>query len=101
MGQGFHNVHKGRHKEPQKRALDKLMYGIGLIAPVMTIPQLLQIWQNHKTQGVSITTWAAYAFVAALWLVYGLIHKEKPIILTNVLLVIVDIGIVVGILLLK
>lgn len=82
-----------------KHFLDRLIYVIALIAPLMTIPQMLEVLLQHKTQGVSLSTWGAYAGVSGLWVLYGLQHKEKPIILTNLLLFIFDTSIVVGVLL--
>jgi uncharacterized protein with PQ loop repeat len=92
---------KRRHKNDQgKKAggTERLMYGIALIAPIMTIPQAMQVWFDHRVQGVSITTWGAYAAVSCLWLVYATIHKERPLVLTHCLLIIVDTSIVLGVL---
>lgn len=97
MAHVFYKPHK-KNNSP-KHFIDKLIYPIAVIAPIMTIPQLVQIIVSKKVQGISITTWGAYATVSALWVIYGLIHKEKPIILTNVLLFILDFLIVVGVLL--
>jgi len=84
-------------KKKEKKVLDKLIYPIGLISPVMTIPQLADVWLQ-KDGGVSIATWASYAFVSFFWILYGLHHREKPIVLINCLLFILDASIVYGVL---
>lgn len=108
MGQGQYKPHLKNHSgkknsnhSAKARVMDDLMYVVALIAPIMTIPQLLQIWTQKSTQGVSITTWGAYALVSGLWLIYGIVHKEKPFILTQFLLLILDSLIVIGVLFYK
>ena len=67
------------------------------MAPLVTLPQVITIWISHDVSGVSALTWGSYAVVAAFWLVYGFLHKEKPIIIVNAALIILQISIVVGI----
>ena len=101
MVQGFHPItHHAKHLKTHSTAgklFDKTMYAIALIAPIMTIPQLLQVWVQRQTQGVSLDTWGAYAFVSGLWFVYGILHKDKIIILANILLLVLDSTIVIGV----
>lgn len=101
MSQGLHHLqkHPTKHHITLLKFFDKSMYIIALIPPVMTIPQLLTIWLQHKTLGVSLSTWAAYCFSSTLWFVYGLLHKDRPLTLTNFLLLALDGAIVVGVLL--
>jgi uncharacterized protein with PQ loop repeat len=108
MGQGQYRPHfknhsgkKGSKHGAKAKIMDDLMYVVALIAPVMTIPQLLQIWNHKGTQGVSLLTWGAYALVSGLWLIYGIVHNEKPFILTQFLLLILDSLIVIGVLFYK
>jgi len=101
MAQGFHKVHPKKHTTSHKAAgkmFDKAMYVLALIAPAMTIPQLLEVWEHHKSAGVSVATWGAYTFVTFLWLTYGILHKEKQLILVNCLLFLLDGSIVIGVL---
>lgn len=100
MAQGHHYIK--RHKHSPRNAFftsfDKFMYIVAFIAPVMTIPQFLDVWVHHQTQGVSLATWSAYALGSALWLVYGALHKDKILVLGNILIVGLDAAIVVGVL---
>jgi|SRR3989344_972802 len=98
MGQGYYRSHKTHSKNASKKYLiDHVMFIIALVAPIMTIPQLLEIWVNRKVAGVAVATWAAYTFVSFMWLWYGIVHKEKPVILTNLLLLVFDALIVLGV----
>lgn len=77
---------------------DKLVLPVALIAPFMTLPQVFEVWGKGKVDGVSPITWFGYALGSGLWVVYGLIHKEKPLTIANFLLVVFDISIVIGVL---
>lgn len=91
--------YKPRHlKEESERFFDKFIVPLALITPFMTIPQVLAVWVKGSVEGVSILTWLGYAVGSGFWVVYGLIHKEKPLTIANFLLFIFDIAIVIGVL---
>ena len=93
MGQTFHKSHKGNN-----HLIDELIYIVAFIGPLMTIPQVTTIWLERKVEGISIITWSSYVVLAIFWISYGLIHKEKPIILANFLFLFVNTTIVIGVL---
>lgn len=88
-------------KKKERKLLDELIYPIGLIAPIMTVPQLVDVWNKPANGSVSILTWGAYAFVSFFWIIYGLFHREKPIVLINCLLLVLNLLIVYGVLINK
>lgn len=106
MNQVLHNVHQRKRihlkKEPYphpdkfKRLMDKLAYAGGGLGLVFTLPQLTKIWIDKTASGVSAISWMAYAVGAIFWVIYGIAHKEKPIILTYSIWIILDILIVIG-----
>lgn len=79
--------------------MDRSIYVVGVLGPAMTIPQLFKIWVEKNAAGVSLLSWSAYLLCAVFWLIYGLMHKEKPIIVTYTLWIVLEILIVVGIIL--
>lgn len=85
------------HKDKWKRIMDRLIYVVGIVGPIMTIPQLLKIWVEQNASGVSVSSWIAYAICSFFWLIYGIMHKEKPIIITYALWIILDVFIIIGI----
>lgn len=93
------NLSKQQKHRKKQVFFDKFMYFIAFLGPFMIIPQIIQVWMYKQTQGVSLVTWAAFAFISTCWVVYGYIHEEKPIILTNFLLAIANFAVVVGVLL--
>ncbi|MBL8159089.1 hypothetical protein JNJ66_01395 [Candidatus Saccharibacteria bacterium] len=62
--------------------LDKAIIVLGLLNTVATLPQVLQIWIGRDASGVSLFSWAYYVVFAVLLLIYGIAHREKPIIVT-------------------
>ncbi len=109
MEKGLHHYHQRKrlhekkekypHPDKWKRIMDKLIYVVGIIGPLTSIPQMINIWVYGMIEGVSVITWAALAVVAFFWVIYGVMHRERPIIVAHGLWVIFDILIVLGVLL--
>jgi len=85
------------HPKKWKRIVDKMIYIAGFFVLAMTIPQLIKIWIEQNAAGISIITWSAYLLGAIAWLIYGIAHKEKPIIMIYSIWIILDILIITGI----
>ena len=83
------------HPDKLKRAVDNFSYIVGVIGPLLTIPQIYRIWFYQEAAGVSLVTWSGFVVVAVFWLMYGLLHKEKPLIMTYILWIVLQ-GIVVA-----
>ena len=80
-----------------KRVFDEFMYVVGILAPLALIPQVIQVWSGDAS-GVSLFTWAMLGVATSFWLAYGIIHKEKPIIVTNCLALVLNFSVVAGVL---
>ena len=103
---GLHHFHRRKriyvnhepypHPDKWKRLVDNLIYVVGVIGPIMTVPQILKVWIDKNASGISIISWIAYSIMAMFWITYGIMHKEKPIIVTSGLLFITDLLVVVG-----
>lgn len=88
-------------KSPSFRLItlvDKCIYGIGLIAVLANMPQLWNIWVVKNSAGVSLISWTGFLVGSLFWFCYGLLHKEKPIMVINAFLIVVQGGIVLGLL---
>jgi uncharacterized protein with PQ loop repeat len=83
--------------DKKKNLVDKLIYIVIFIAPIMTIPQIIKIWVEKNASGLSIISWTTYALGSMLWLSYGFLHKEKPLIISHTIWTILHIMIIVGI----
>ena len=73
----------------------------GLVAGICTtisfLPQVLKIWRTKSVNDLSLSMFLIFTFGVSNWLVYGLIIKEKPIILANTVTLILCLLILIGI----
>jgi|SRR3989344_492276 len=92
-----HPVHK-KHTTIFHKALNAVIMVVATASPLITIPQLSDIYIKKTASGVSSITWLAYIFTSAIWFSYGIIHREKVIILNGILGVILGATIFFGIL---
>lgn len=102
-----HLVHEHTDKENERfkkihekrwiQFIDKYIYLVAMVSIVMTLPQVYDIWVLHKAAGVSAISWATYGTMSAIWVAYGRGHKEKVIMFSNAIWVVLDLFIVVGV----
>lgn len=91
-----HHVARSKRKT-KATAIDKWVYFAVVFGPLMTLPQVYDIWYAGKTEASAIT-WGAYTIIAVIWLLYGIKHKTKPIIAVQSIWILLDLAIVIGIL---
>lgn len=84
-----------KHATKWQKIMDKLIYVVALIWPILTIPQVWMVWVEKNSAWLSLFTWTAYVVSPTLWLIYGIVHKEKAIIFSNILWIIVDMAVLV------
>ncbi len=101
----FHLRHRPDHTQEGRTHLihfmDSLVYVGGFAGILVTIPQLGQVWINQKVEGLSLITWTGFLIGTLFWLAYGIVHKAKPIIYTNIAYTLINLMIVIGILTFK
>ncbi|MFA0961960.1 SemiSWEET transporter [Roseivirga sp. BDSF3-8] len=60
---------------------------IGLLAATLTtfsfVPQVLHTLRTNDTRGISLGMYSAFVIGIALWLIYGIVKNDLPIILAN------------------
>jgi len=109
MKNHFHHLHKRKriykklekypHPSRSFRILDKIVLVIAFLFPLIELPQLLEIYIKKSAQNVSIITWSFFVLFGIPWIIYGIVHKEKPIVILYALWIIIDSLIVLGIVL--
>ena len=62
--------------------LDRFLIVVAVIVPLITLPQILQIFIFKSAMGVSSLSWGLYALFNIPWLIYGLVHKNNPIVIS-------------------
>ena len=76
----------------------RMAYAAGLIGPFTALPQAVYIWTSHQAAGVSLCSAVGFTAVAGIWLAYGIVLRQGPIVLSSMLWVILDLVIVSGVL---
>ncbi len=87
------------YKSKFKNFIDRVIYPVALLGPIVTVPQFLDVWTSKDASGLSLLTWSSWVVISVFWLIYGMLHKESPIIFANILWILVQGGTVLGILL--
>jgi MtN3 and saliva related transmembrane protein len=55
----------------------------GFLTTIAFIPQVLKIWKSKSARDVSLPMFVAFTIGVALWLAYGILNQELPIIVWN------------------
>lgn len=80
-----------------KKELDYVGYAIIFLSLAFTAPQVMMIFENESAEDVSLITWVGYTILGFWWLFYGIERGVKPIILSSLLHIGVDVIVVYGI----
>jgi uncharacterized protein with PQ loop repeat len=83
----------------QMSGLDLLIYFAAIAGPLALLPQVFKLYTSHDAAGLALPTWLMFGALNSLWIFYGYKHKEKPIVITNSMLLVLNFTIVFGILL--
>jgi MtN3 and saliva related transmembrane protein len=60
-----------------------LGYLAGFLTVVSFIPQVVRTWRTKETKDLSVKTFTILVAAGALWLVYGILTSDWPVIATN------------------
>ncbi len=96
----LHHAHTCACPPPEtssKKFINKLAYFAAATAPLGTIPQLIDIWIKKQTAGVSPLSWIIFDIYSIVWLIYGVSHKEKPIVVSSILWLVFQTAVFVGV----
>ena len=69
---------------------------VGIVAPFSTLPQIAKIFALHNAAGVSLITWSAYALFDLPWILYGMAHRSRPIVISYCLWAVTNLLVVGG-----
>jgi len=77
--------------------MEGLIDGIGLVAGLLTttafIPQVWKIYRTKSGKDISGRMFSLFSFGIVLWLVYGILLRSVPLILSNVVTLILSLTI--------
>lgn len=79
------------------RFIDRFVYVVAFVGPIMTLPQLKVVWIDRLVEGLSLWSWGTYFLLSAFWLYYGISRKDKAIIFSQILWLLLYASVIVGI----
>jgi MtN3 and saliva related transmembrane protein len=64
-----------------------LVTAIGLAAAALTtlsfLPQVVKVWRSRRADDISLGMYGLFCVGIVLWLAYGLLTRDLPIVLAN------------------
>ena len=61
-----------------------LGYLAGFLSVASFLPQVVRTWRTKQTKDLSVVTFVLLITAGALWITYGVLESDRPVILTNV-----------------
>jgi uncharacterized protein with PQ loop repeat len=83
---------------PGLRFLDGVAFVNGFVGPLTSLPQVHMIITTHQTAGVSLLTWWLFVASAMLWLVYSIVHRAWPVMISAILSIVVELAVIAAVL---
>lgn len=106
MSDGLHHLHSRKrlhknleqypHPDAFKHFVDKLVYFVGIVGPLMLGPQVYKIWSTKDASSISLLSFSVFILVNITWFTYGFVHKEKALVMTYTLWAIMNSLVVIG-----
>jgi MtN3 and saliva related transmembrane protein len=80
---------------------ESLVTIVAIAEPFVAVPQIIEIFKNKDAKSVSLITWFFYTITTMIWLIYGISIKSKPLIITSILALIIDVILIISVLIFK
>lgn len=65
-------------------------YFAGLLTVASFLPQVIRTWRTKQTRDLSLGMFALLVTASSLWIIYGIIIEDWPVILTNLGMVVLN-----------
>lgn len=63
---------------------DWIGYAAGTLTTLSFLPQVIKTWQSRSAKDISLAMFLMFCIGVSLWIVYGALHQDLPVILANV-----------------
>ena len=75
--------HMNREAVAKKLHWSKIIWLVSIINPLMTLPQLVQLWVTRETAGLSLVFLGILIFVQAGFSLHGFFTRNRFILISN------------------
>ncbi len=86
-------------KKQEKTLINRTCALFAVLMPLTTIPQIFLLYSTKDASGLSLAMWLLYSIGCIPFLLFGIMYKHWQLIVLNVLWLIVQSIMIVGILL--
>ncbi len=86
-----------KSKISNKKIVGTSMLFVGVLMPLTQLPQIVTLYTTKVTTGLSLETWLMYLVLCCVPIIYGIVYKLPPLIISNVLWTIVNLVVIIGI----
>jgi uncharacterized protein with PQ loop repeat len=60
--------------------MDKIVYLAGIVSLLIMLPQLKLVYMEKNASGLEPITWIVLTIMDIPWIIYGVVHKERPLV---------------------
>ena len=100
------NHDTGKHQKAKKTIaikkasrpmlVDRLTYLAAIVEPLFSLPQAIELYRNKSAGSVSILAWLGFECMTLIWIWYGIVHKDKMILIYQTLFFVIDGSVLAG-----
>jgi len=77
------SVHKLVKTTNKGKVIDFSAYFVGVVGNFAVVPQIIKAWRG-PSPGLAVTTWLLFMAIGTVWLLYAVKHKQRPLIIAQV-----------------
>jgi uncharacterized protein with PQ loop repeat len=67
------------------RPIEKLMYVVSLAYPLTAVPQIIKVYSTQNVESLALLSWVLYVIFGAIFVIYAISEKLKPLIIEGTL----------------
>jgi uncharacterized protein with PQ loop repeat len=86
-------IHLSKNKK--RKIIDSMAYFVGVFGNIAVLPQIIKAWQSDAP-GLAVLTCIMFIFFGLIWLAYAIVHKQKPLIVAQIVSLSCNVAVVLG-----
>jgi len=63
---------------------DLIGYAAGTLTTLAFLPQVIKTWRSQSAKDISLSMFLMFCVGVFLWIVYGVLNSDPPVIIANV-----------------
>lgn len=95
MSRHSHTFDLRMSKKKRLALIDRVAIVASFMYPLTGVPQVIEVLGGN-TAGISLLSWAGFGLFSAFFVLYGVLHKVRPMIITNTIWFVIDMLVITG-----